>query len=315
MAGFSRRHFLALCAASQGGTGGAGKALRGIFPIAQSPFSLAGRLDLEELAGQVPFLDRCGAHGAVWPQLASEWDELTEQERLDGGRSFAEAGKTTRLAILLGVQSADPATAVRFARQAEQVGADAVIALPPPNTEDERVLLDYYRKVGSATKLPLFAQAVGKVSPEFLLELYRAIPTLRYIKDEAGQPLDRVSKLRRGSHDELKIFSGSHGRTLIEEMRRGFSGCMPAAGFADLYAQTWNLWHAGQHREAMDMHGRTLLVLTEMGPYGLEGLKYPLVLRGVFKTWTVRQKGRGLTEEGRRSIREAWAFVGPYLRA
>lgn len=313
----SRRGFLFLAgAATVPAAGTPAKPLRGIFPIAQTPFTEAGGLDLDALAAQVRFLDRCGAHGAVWPQLASEWDTLTESERMDGAEAFVAAGKNLRLAVVLGVQSPDAAMAVRYARQAERLGADAIISLPPPQGDDPGAILDYYKKVGSAANLPLFAQAVGRMTPDLLIGMYRAIPTLRYIKDEAGQPLERIARLQAGSEGKLKVFSGSHGRTLIEEMRRGFSGSMPAAGFADLYAQTWDLWQAGKHTEAMAMHGRTLMVLTEMSLYGLEGLKYPLVLRGVFKNSKARKQESSsrLTEKGKQALREALEFAKPFLR-
>ena len=59
----------------------ASKPLRGIFPIAQTPFTTADALDLETLVEEVKFIDRGGVHGFVWPQIASEWATLTEQER------------------------------------------------------------------------------------------------------------------------------------------------------------------------------------------------------------------------------------------
>jgi 4-hydroxy-tetrahydrodipicolinate synthase len=311
---FPRRRFLFLAGAAAAAA--PAKPLRGIFPIAQSPFTESGALDLDSLARQVRFLNRCGAHGAVWPQLASEWDTLTEAERLEGAEAIAAAAKGLKPAIVLGVQSSDPAVAVKYARHAERLGADAVIALPPPKNDDPKAILDYYRQIGAATPLPLFAQAVGKMTPEFLLEMYRAVPTLRYVKDEAGQPLDRIGRLSEGSGGELKIFSGAHGRTLIEEMRRGFSGSMPAAGFADLYAQTWDLWQTGRRREAMEMHARTLLILTDLGLYGLEALKYALVLRGVFKTSVTRSResARPFNDAARQALREALDFAKPYLR-
>ena len=178
------------------------------------------------------------------------------------------------------------------------------------------MVMEYYKRVGDATPLPLFVQAVGKMSPELLLEMHRSVPTLRYVKDEAGQPLERIGSLLEGSQGRLKVFSGAHGRTMIEELRRGFSGSMPAAAYADLYAQTWDLWQAGKRREAMEMHGRTLLVLTDMSLFGLEGLKYPLVLRGIFKSWRSRkQESSGpLTERARQTLREGLEFARPYLR-
>src|SRR5262249_31315697 len=205
---------------------------------------------------QVRFLDRGRVHGCVWPQIASEWFTLTESERFAGAEAITATGKNLRPAIVIGVQAPDVATAVKYAKHAAKAGADALISLPPAGAGAEAVL-EYYKTVGRATSLPLFAQAVGDLSVDQLIAMSKAIPTLRYVKDEAGQPLERVGPLREKSHDELKVFTGMHGKTLIEEMIRGFSGSMPAAGFADLYAAPWDLWHEGKHREGVDVFGTT----------------------------------------------------------
>lgn len=309
------------------------KALRGIFPIGQTPFTDANKLDLEALAEQVRFIDRGGVHGFVWPQMASEWQSLTERERLDGAETICTVGKRLRPAMVIGVQGPDVDTAIRYAKHAEKMGADAIISLPPSEEGDLKVTMAYYRKVAQATELPLFVQTTGNMSVEFMLEMHKAIPSMRYVKDEAGRPLNRIVPLREGSDDALKVFSGSHGRTLIEEMRRGSSGSCPAASFADLYAATWDLWHAGKRKEAMDTHAKTLLILTEMTNHGFEAMKYILYARGVFKTYGIRggwgknftaaaklaaggSKPRSrLDEAGKKALREALEFVKPSLRA
>jgi 4-hydroxy-tetrahydrodipicolinate synthase len=309
------------------------KPLRGIFPVAQTPFTESNKLDLDALVEEVRFIDRGGVHGFVWPQMASEWMTLTEAERLEGSEAIASTGKKLRPAIVIGVQGPNVASAIKYAKHAESVGADAIISLPPSENSDPKTDLEYYKAVGAATQLPLFVQAVGNMSVELLIEMYKAIPTFRYVKDEAGNPLMSVAPLRRGSSDQLKIFSGSHGRDLIDEMRRGFSGCMPAAPFADLYAQTWDLWHEGKHDEAMAMHSRTLLILTEMLSHGPESVKYILYLRGVFKTYGLRtrespgfssaaklaagsdQTETYLDEEGKQALRETLDYLKPYLKA
>ena len=72
------------------------KELRGIFPIMQTPFTGAGKLDTETLAKEVKFLDRCGVHGVVWPQLASEWSTLEPDERTAGAEVIMAAAKGAR---------------------------------------------------------------------------------------------------------------------------------------------------------------------------------------------------------------------------
>ena len=309
------------------------KPLRGIFPVAQTPFTESNKLDLDALIAEVRFIDRGGVHGFVWPQMASEWMTLSEAERLEGSEAIASTGKKLRPAIVIGVQGPNVASAIKYAKHAERVGADAIISLPPSENSDPKTDLEYYKAVGGATQLPLFVQAVGNMNVELLIEMYKAIPTFRYIKDEAGNPLTSIGPLRQRSSDQLKFFSGSHGRDLIDEMRRGSSGCMPAAPFADLYAQTWNLWHEGRHDEAMAMQGRTLMILTEMLSHGPESVKYVLCLRGVFKTYGVRtQQAPGfssaaklaagsaeteahLDDEGKQAIRETLDYLKPYLKA
>src|SRR5437762_4770936 len=83
------------------------KPLRGIFPIAQTPFTESDKLDLNSLVEQVRFIDRGRVHGFVWPQLASEWSTLAEQERLEGAEAIASEGKKLTPAIVIGVQAKD----------------------------------------------------------------------------------------------------------------------------------------------------------------------------------------------------------------
>ena len=320
----ARRGFLQL---ASGGTlamafspaaicGAAPKPLTGIFPIAQTPFTKSNRLDLDTLAQEVEFVNRTGAHGFVWPQMASEYATLTESERRSGAESVLKAGQGLRIAIVIGVQASDSATAASYARHAEKFGANALIALPPPNPRGQGGILDYYRAIGEASRLPLFVQAIGDMSVELVVRLSKAVPNLRYVKDEAGSPLARIGPLRAQSGDALKVFTGGHGVTLIDEMRRGSSGSMPAASFADIYASVWDLWQSGKRQEAMDLFGKALLLITEVQAYGIESLKYILELRGVFPNHAVRTKDNRapLDESAKQVLRELLEFVKPYLK-
>ena len=84
------------------------------------------------------------------------------------------------------------------------------------------------------------------------------------------------------------IFTGGHGKTLIDEMARGSDGNMPAASWVDLYASCWDLWQQGREGEAIHMFSKALLYITQVQAYGLASLSYILQLRGVFKNAKVR---------------------------
>jgi len=308
-------------------TAAAAKQLRGVFPIAQTPFTDSDKLDTDALVEQLRFIDRGRVHGFVWPQLASEWSTLSESERLQGAEALGAAARKLRPALVLGVQAPDADSAVRYAIHAKKVGADAIISLPPADEKDPKAVVAYYKRVGAATDLPLFAQAVGNMSVVTLIEMYKAIPTFRYVKDEAGQPLFRIRELREQSGDQLKVFTGGHGRTMIDEMNRGFYGTMPAASFADLYATAWDLWQEGKHNEAMEMFGRVSMMISEITVYGIESLKYILQLRGVFHNYRTREKRNNaqsaasiglcgtLDDKGKEIIRRMLEEVKPWLKA
>jgi 4-hydroxy-tetrahydrodipicolinate synthase len=318
-----RRNMLAMLAAGAL-RGSSPKPLRGIFPIMQTPFTAGDRVDFPVLAKQVRWLEQCGTHGMVWPQLASEYYNLTKEERMEGVETILKAGKSVRPAIVIGVQAEDAAGAVEYAKLATRLGADALIALPPRQEKDWNRTVSYYKDIGASSPLPLFVQAIGQVTLENVIELARSVPTLRYIKDEAGPVLSRLSALRKRM-PELKPFTGGHGKTLFDEMLRGVEGTMPAAGWVDLHAAAWDAFHAGDRVKAAEMCGRALLLVTAVEAYGMGAVKYILHLRGLFPNYEIRRGNQAadgannrqspLDDEAKRAIGEMLKTVRPYLRA
>lgn len=290
------------------------------FPIMQTPFTPAGTLDVQALQREAEFLDRCGTHGMVWPQFASEYASLSHQERLSGSEVIVSTAKRLRPAAVIGVQAKETEEAIAYARHAEKIGADAIIALPPAGNQPADRVLSYYKAIGRACRLPLFAQTVGDISTESVVRMAREIPTLRYVKDEAGPTLTRISWFRKNAADLVQVFTGAHGRTMLDEMERGSCGTMPAASFADLYVTAWNSWQAGKRPEAAAMFARVSLLVSEVQVYGIESLKYILHLRGVFQSHGMRptsalpgstglEPAAALDDEGKHVIREILSYL------
>lgn len=303
------------------------KPLRGVFPIGQTPFTPDDKLDTECLQNEVKFCNRLKVHGFAWPQIASGWSTLSEKERLEGAEAILAAGKGGKTALVIGVQSlgGDWNKSIMYARHAAKNGADAVISLPPEKADD-KAMFEYYQAIGKATGLPLIVQSQGDMSVELVVRMFEAIPTMKCVKDEAGNPLQRITQIRERTKDKLAVFSGNGVRTMIDEMRLGFSGHCPTAPLADFYAAAFDLWHGGKHREAFDMFGRLQAFNTLTG-----ASNYLMVLRGIFKESTKLRPtpgmgggegGRGargrtapLDEAGKQALREEWnQFMKPYLR-
>jgi len=270
------------------------KALRGLFPIASTPFTPDDKLDLECLANEVKFCNKGGVHGLAWPQIASGWTTLREDERIAGAEAILATGKGGKTALVIGVQSQDGnlQTVQRYAQHAAKNGADAIVSLPPPGVTDEQALLTYYQQVGKMTDLPLIMQTQDQMSVNLVVQAYKTIPTARTVKDEAasgGGPLQRVSEIRRLTNDEMKVFSGQGVRTMINEMELGFSGHCPTVSLADLYAQAFDLYHAGRKEDAFAMFGR----IQAFGTMNLNTGNPMMVARGMFKLTTRTRSAPG----------------------
>jgi dihydrodipicolinate synthase/N-acetylneuraminate lyase len=311
---------LAFLPAAQATPATGAKQLSGLFPIGQTPFTPDNKLDLECLAAEVKFCNRGGVRGFVWPQIASGWSTLSEQERLDGAEALLAAGKGGKTALVIGVQAigGDMETSLRYAKHAVEHGADAIISLPPEKASDQ-AMLDFYKTIGAATPLPLIVQSSGDMSVELIVEMSRQIPTMKCVKDEAGNPLARISKIQQATGNKLAVFAGNGVRVMIDEMRLGFSGYCPTTGLSDLYQETFDLWHAGKHKEAFDMFGRILAFDSIQGVS-----QYILVARGVFKETTTHRPTPGmgnqhedkLDDAQKQVIRQALdEYLKPYLRA
>jgi dihydrodipicolinate synthase/N-acetylneuraminate lyase len=295
-----------------------GKPFQGLFPIASSPFTEDDQLDLDCLAAEVAFCNRAGLPGLIWPQIASGWSTLTAKERFAGAEAMLAAARGGRTAVVIGVQTQgdDLAGALAYARHAAKNGADAICSLPPGG--DTAAISSYYKALGSATDLPLIVQTIGDMTVDSVVEMFRTIPTMRVVKDEAGDPLDRVTALREKTDGKLAVFAGKGVRQMMDEMRLGFTGFCPTVGLSDVFQQVWQLYQSGKRREAFDMFGRIQAFSTIVGAD-----RYVMVARGIFKETTKSRPMPGmgttpqtpLTAAEKRNVREALdLYLKPYLR-
>lgn len=297
----------------------AGKKMRGIYPIAQTPCTPDNKLDLNLLASQVKFCTKAKVPGVVWPQLASGWITLSDEERFSGAEAMLAAAKGTSTQVVIGVQAkgGDVAQSARFAKHAEAHGASAVIALVslPPEKASDAAVIEYYKAIGAATSLPLVMQATGNQSVELVAEVCRQVPTLACIKDEAGEPLDRIAQIRARTGGKISVFAGRAAHTFINELEEGFDGNCPAFTLCDILQRTFELWNGGNQRAAFELYGRyaAFMTIPNVDPYAM-------IARGFFPDGTrIRVMPGGkksmdtLSTANKAFIKSAYAqFIKPY---
>ena len=267
-----------------------GKSLRGALMILSTPYTESGEVDFEDLAREVAFCDSCGVQGIVWPQNSSEQLYLTKAERIRGFEVLAEANRGRSMSLTLGVQADDTAGMLEYARVAESLEPDGMIAIPPTTANSLAQIRDYYAALCDITSRPIFVQTSGgpeiELTIEFLVELAREFPQCGYIKEEYGESRHaRMLALQAFQPDPIRsVFGATLGRGWLYEMRIGTDGVMTGGTmYGDVYARLWQLHLEGRQDELRECYSKLLLIqnLDNLIP----GVRlYVLQKRGVFKT-------------------------------
>ena len=254
---------------------------RGLFTIPVTPFTEQGALDVDSLKRLIAFCVEAGAHGIVAPVNASEFTTLTPEERETVTRTVIEETHHA-VPVVVGVGAKTTAEAVRYAKLAQDLGGDAVIAMPaydPPL--DEQGCFDFYAAPSEAISVPIYIQnhePIGAgsgprpgtpMSAELMARMLKELPNVRYIKEESAQTGAKIVRVLELAGDECwGIMGGRAGRYLLDEYRRGACGTMPACESTDVHAQLWNTLDAGNEAGARLLFRELLPLLNYEALFG-----------------------------------------------
>jgi 4-hydroxy-tetrahydrodipicolinate synthase len=328
----SRRNALALMSSvvltPQALAQGAPKPMRGVMPIVVTPYTPGGAVDYEDLARQMVFYDRCGCTGGAWPQGNGDLLLLSKDERLKGMKVIANACRSRKVASVLGVQAATKAEMLEYARYAERLEPDALIAMPPSAEQTESAYHDYFAALATLSKRPIFIQTTITGEPkalapsvELMVRLAREFPHLGHIKEETS-PLVTRMKAEVAQRPPLKsVFGATGGDGWLYELRLGLDGEMTAQGmYADVMVAIWTLYQNGRREQAADAFSKLLLMKNcEAQIPGTE--RYIFKKRGIFKSTAARRgapKGqvviRDLPPDALAEVEFRYATLKPYLK-
>ncbi|MCP5348561.1 MAG: dihydrodipicolinate synthase family protein [Gammaproteobacteria bacterium] len=296
-----------------------GNRMRGTLMILSTPYTADGAVDYEDLANQVAFMDRCGVQGLVWPQNSSEQRYLSKAERMRGFEVLAEANRGRDMVLVLGVQADDTDGMLEYARFAEALAPDGMIAIPPTTATSLDGIYRYYQALCEVTSRPVFVQTSGgpdlELTVDFLVRLATDFPNCGYIKEEYGNVQQRIIEEVRHRPDPIRsVITASFGRSWLYEMRLGVDGVMTGgAMYGDIYARLWELQQAGREEELRDCFGRLLLMLNLDST--IPGIRlYVLQRRGIFKTTKSRRGDYSFAPHQIAEIEYRLEGLEPYLK-
>jgi 4-hydroxy-tetrahydrodipicolinate synthase len=190
----------------------------GSYAALVTPFDRSGAVDAAALGRLVRSHLRAGTAGLVPCGSTGEAATLTHEEyrRVIGLTLEQSQGL---LPVIAGVSANATAKAVELAREAESLGADALLVLSPYyNKPTQEGLYRHFRAVARNTRLPVVVYNIPgrtavNILPQTLLRIAADCPNVAAVKEASGS-IDQVSEIVAGAPKGFAVLSGDDSLTV-----------------------------------------------------------------------------------------------------
>jgi 2-keto-3-deoxy-L-arabinonate dehydratase len=298
----------------------AGRPFRGVFPIAPTPFSADGDLDLE---GQRRVLDCMVDQGVDGICILANYSEqflLTDGER-DTLVELCMAHVAGRVPVIVTCSHFSTRIAAERARRAAAAGAAMLMLMPPYHgaglRADETGILEHFARVAEAAPVPIMVQdaplsGVALAVP-FLVRLAREVPQACYFKIEVPGAAAKLRALIEAGGAAIEgPLDGEESITLMADLDAGATGTMPSALLPDLIRPVVEHHRAGRRQEAAAAYARILpLINYENRQCGLRATKTVMAAGRVIASDTVRHPLEPLHPATRAGLLELASELDP----
>ena len=255
---------------------------RGVFPVAPTPFTEDGALDLQSQKRCIDFMIDAGSQGICILANFSEQFVLADDERELLARTILEH-VNGRVPVIVTTTHFSSRLTIERSKRAQALGAAMVMVMPPYHGATIRVgeaqVFDYFARLSDAISIPIMVQDApvsGTVlSPALLARMAREIEQVAYFKIETAGAASKLRELLRLGGDAIEgPWDGEEGITLLADLDAGATGAMTGGGYPDGMRLIVDAYAAGRRDEAFDQYQRWLpLINVENRQCGLLAAK------------------------------------------
>ncbi len=280
----------------------------GMHWMLATPFDDDEALDTGSIPRLVAKARDVGCNGLVALGVTGEAARLTDRER----RTVAETvvASAEGMPVTLGTSAASTQVAIAYSKEAQSLGASAVmVAAPPMPKPNMDALLVHYQRIADAVDLPIVVQdyprTTGVVMPvPFIVRLAEEIPSARYLKLEDPPTPTKIRAIRELIGDRMGIFGGLGGVFLLDELAQGSAGAMTGFAYPEVLVDVCRHMAEGDRAKAEEVFHRYLpLILFESQEgIGLTIRKEALHHRGLIGTPRVRHPGGPVGDSTRQEL-------------
>ena len=282
--------------------------LKGVYPVIPTLFS-PNTVDLEALRLVVQFAIDSGAHGIVFPGVASESNFLTPSER---GQLIETVVKQIdgQIPIVGGASASTADEVIAYGLEAQANSVKHLMIMAPKELgQDVDAHRDFFATISAALKdVEIILQnapvPIGAgLAPKDIITVTASTPAITYVKEETLPSGPAITAIQEAGIAHLKgVFGGGGARYIIDELNRGALGAMPAIELADLHVAIYEAHAKENHKQARELYRLSLPLLVSQTVYRMRLTKYVLKQRGIVDCLEVRAPLPQLDEHTQKDI-------------
>lgn len=294
----------------------------GIHFMMPTPFDSYGDVDTAPIPRLVQTAAQAGCTGVVTLGVMGEAHRLDDSERAQIIDAVVQAcnGKLTTTVGISGQSIRQAATRLK---EAQQLGASAVMASPPSLAKpNDNVLFAYYAQLNDASHIPLVIQDLPEqtgvhMSPQLIAQLNCILHNVRYLKLEDPPTPPKISTVIKETNGNMGIFGGLGGAFLFEELQRGASGTMTGFAYPEALVDIYSKFRSGDIEASRESFYKWLPLIRYENTAGL-GLsirKHIMTKRGMLDSPAVRPPTPKIDELGIQELEDILNAMQPFIES
>lgn len=192
--------------------------IEGAITAMVTPFTESGELDVEGLKRNVKFQVDNGISGLVPLGTTGESPTVSDEERETVIKAVVEAA-AGKVPVIVGTGTNSTAHSIELSRQAEKLGADAVLVVSPYyNKPTQEGLYRHFKAIAESIKVPVVVYNIQgrtavNIETATLVRLAQSCSNIIAVKEASGNPAQMMDVL-----DQLpktfSVVSGDDNLTL-----------------------------------------------------------------------------------------------------
>jgi 4-hydroxy-tetrahydrodipicolinate synthase len=258
----------------------------GMMPILPTAITPDGKIDEKSMRRLVQYCIKFDAAAIGHFGFASEFHKISDTDRRVLTEIIVDEAAGS-VPVFIGINSQGFNISLRYAEEAEKLGADIIMAaLPLINLPTQEEAYNLYKDISSTSSLPIIIQDIPEsanvLSPGLVWEMYQEIENVKYVKAEGTGFISKTQEIINLSKGELEVIGGAGGKSMIHLLRMGITSFMTGTEALDFHNGTVQAFLDGDEEKAADIYYNKIMpYFAFYDNYPEELLKAMLKERGI----------------------------------